>query len=148
MYWRVIREARLSMAALGFLCVLKTFRGSLGIIPSGESMADAADIDRKTVFRHLKELKERGVIRIVRRVVDGKQTSNCYLLDDEQIARLLSQNAVVSSGKKGTRPLCSQNGDTSTFEVDRVCESPEDVSEVPSNVIALYPAKKRAKKHG
>lgn len=145
LYWRVIREAGLSMSALGFLCVLKTFRGGLGIIPSAETLAETAGIDRKTVFRYLKELKEAKVIRIVRRVVEGKQTSNCYLLDDEQLACLLSQNAISPSGKNGTRPLRPQKGDTSTIEVDRVCESPEESDVQPPNVIQ-YPTARVARK--
>lgn len=152
LYFRVIRQTGISMAGLGFLAVMKTFRGELGIIPSAETMAQMAGVNRKTVFTYLKELKALGLVKVVSRYLDGKRTSNCYLIEDEQMAVKLAINSLSSSGENGTRPLRPEKRDSSTFEQDgRLAEGSE------SNVIPLpvdpeqairYPKPARKRRRG
>jgi hypothetical protein len=148
LYWRIIRENKISLAALGFLAVMKTFRGQLGIIPSGDTLAEVSGICRDTVFKYLKELRAADYIAVHRRYVDGKRSSNCYILKDEERAKLLAQNAVALSLKKPTKPLCRQNTDSSTFEENSsssVQEAPANVIELPTPAPVTYPKKRKAR---
>lgn len=130
LYWRVIRAKLVSMGALGFLAVMKTFGGKLGIIPRVETLAAAAGINRKTVFKYLGELKEAGLIKVVHRTSRGQTTSSCYLLEDEKLAEKLALNSVIRVPKNGTRPLSPEKGDSrSTFKEDEDTE--EDIDPLP-----------------
>lgn len=118
LYWRVVRDMKLPLAVIGFLALLKTFAGSLGVIPAAEAIALAGDCDRKTVFKYISILRKAKLIKVVKRVIAGKQTSNCYLFEDESVAVALARKALLRGGKNGTRPLRPKKRDTSTSEQD------------------------------
>lgn len=135
LYWRVIRDMGLPMAILGFLALLKTYAGPLGVIPAGDTIAKDSGINRKTVWKYIAILEKAKLLRRVPRLDSdtGKRTSNCYLLDDEQIATLMATNALAHVPKNGTWPYCPKKRDSNTSEQ----EGTSTVREDPPNVIRL-----------
>jgi DNA-binding transcriptional regulator YhcF (GntR family) len=110
LYRRVLKDMNLPLAVIGFLAKLKLYAGPLGVIPSGDTMADDLGINRKTTWKYIAVLEREGLIDRVHRLdpETKKRTSNAYILKDEKKAELLSQNAMIHVPKNGTKPIMSQ----------------------------------------
>jgi len=118
LFKRVLRDCNLPLAAIGFYAKMKCYAGPLGVIPSGDTMADGMKINRKTAWKYIGLLEKEGWVRRVHRInpETKKRTSNAYILKDEERARTLLETTPSHVPKNGTQPLCPKKRDSIAIE--------------------------------
>lgn len=90
-FWHVVVHAKLSLAEIGMLTILKSFHGKLNIIASHDTIAKRAGVSRSTAIRLLEKLHKAGMFKKVRRAIRGNTTSNIYLMEDDLETAKLAQ---------------------------------------------------------
>ena len=80
--------------------------------PSVQSIADIAQLDRRSVQRHLHELEEAGWVRREPSYQDGRQRCNVYRLQIEAIRGATAQPSRGDSTTAPGRHDCHPGGDT------------------------------------
>lgn len=85
---QVAMDPDLSVTAKAVYLVLAVHADMTGwSYPSVSRIAIALDKSRRVVFRALAELEEAGVVERQHRFIDGRQTSNQYVLTDVRTIR-------------------------------------------------------------
>lgn len=105
--------------------------------PSYETIAEACEVDRRSVMRHVKKLEEDGFLR-VERVYDTKNKKNAsnryHLTIEKGLKKQKCVNASSDNLSLGVVSDCHQGGDTESLGVVTDCHQGSD-TESPKPII-------------
>ena len=105
--------------------------------PSYETIAEACEVDRRSVMRHVKKLEEDGFLR-VERVYDTKNKKNAsnryHLTIEEGLKKQKCVNASSDNLSLGVVSDCHQGGGTESLGVVTDCHQGSD-TESPKPII-------------
>lgn len=102
-YKAVLRNPRVSLGAKAVLMILKSYANTDGThcFPSISTLMETSGCPRRTITRHLAELRESGLIYGEQRATKGgKMSSMTYLLYDENHARAAYKPCATSGSRR------------------------------------------------